>query len=234
MLPCENQSKENGDGISSATGTVFTNIKIRTFNGKTKQHDENKIFNNNRNDLIDSIGMKATQHCDRWGVVTTIFDPTDAIIRVATSPSWCLVIVPDTKTPGDYMDKLKVLLQNVTGEVVDDTSEEESSIVYLSIEKQKVWENIAGPFGDFVRSTPWKHFCRKNIGYLFAILHGAQFIFDFDDDNFIKLDDTTGKPMDILPEGNFDEMILENVTVAMQGASAFNHHPMMGASVDNS
>ena len=35
--------------------------------------------------------------------------------------------------------------------------------------------------------TPANHFSRKNIGYLFAIQHGAQLIYDFDDDNELKL-----------------------------------------------
>ena len=30
---------------------------------------------------------------------------------------------------------------------------------------------------------PWNHFGRKNLGYLYAIQHGADVIFDFDDDN---------------------------------------------------
>ena len=32
---------------------------------------------------------------------------------------------------------------------------------------------------------PWNHFGRKNIGYLYAILHGATMIWDFDDDNML-------------------------------------------------
>ena len=35
-------------------------------------------------------------------------------------------------------------------------------------------------------NIPWKHFSRKNIGYLYAIKKGAQVIFDFDDDNILK------------------------------------------------
>ena len=33
---------------------------------------------------------------------------------------------------------------------------------------------------------PWNSFGRKNIGYLFAIAHGAKTIWDFDDDNILK------------------------------------------------
>jgi hypothetical protein len=138
----------------------------------------------------------------------------------------------DTKTPVDYMDKLeRLLLQNDNGARKSTTLEK---IFFFSIEKQKEWEKMEGQFGRFVRLIPCKHFSRKNIGYLFAILHGAQYIFDFDDDNFIKLD-KDGKPIQILPNGNDPTgIILENVNIIMQGGNVFNHHPIMGASLDDS
>eukprot|EP00979_Chaetoceros_neogracilis_P009930 scaffold2301_cov136-Chaetoceros_neogracile.AAC.2 len=48
------------------------------------------------------------------------------------------------------------------------------NVFYFSIEMQQEWEDIEGPFGSFVRSIPWKHFCRKNLGYLIAIQHGCK------------------------------------------------------------
>ena len=108
------------------------------------------------------------------------------------------------------------------------------NVFYFEVEDQKRWEQLEGPFGSFVKSTPWKHFCRKNLGYLFAILHGADFVFDFDDDNFIKLD-SDGNPVEILPVGeDMSEMELEDVQVVMQGANAFKHHPIMGTSIESS
>jgi len=109
-----------------------------------------------------------------------------------------------------------------------------NNVFYFSIEQQKEWDSVDGPFGSFVRSTPWKHFCRKNIGYLFAIMHGAEFIFDFDDDNFVKVHDD-GTPWKILPDGDtMYKMKLKDTNFVMQGANAFNHHPMMKASVSES
>eukprot|EP00966_Prymnesium_polylepis_P184415 4274583-Prymnesium_polylepis.1 len=32
----------------------------------------------------------------------------------------------------------------------------------------------------------WNHFGRKNLGFLYAIQHGAQWVYDFDDDNLPK------------------------------------------------
>ena len=33
---------------------------------------------------------------------------------------------------------------------------------------------------------PYKSFARKNVGYLFAVHHGAKVVFDFDDDNILS------------------------------------------------
>ena len=247
----EHENKQFSASITNAaTGTVFTNVKIRTFDSSKKQYSRDSmnvdvsITNSTiRSNVIndEDVTMKeGNQSCQRWAVVTTIFDPTEAIVRVAKSTSWCLVIVADTKTPKNYTDQLHVMLQQQEEQDNRTSSSEDNllpsfNIFYLSVEKQKAFENIEGAFGTFMKSTPWKHFARKNVGYLFAVFNGAQFIFDFDDDNFIKIDETTGKPMEILPDGNdMNEMILKNVTVVMQGATAFNHHPMMGASIDDS
>ena len=54
-----------------------------------------------------------------------------------------------------------------------------------------------------------------------AILHGANQIFDFDDDNYVLLDKNS-VPMDLVKPSKVD--------VVMQGGKKmFNHHPVMGA-----
>jgi len=222
---------------NSATGEVFHGDKIRSFNGPRFDMDA-------ADDILNSFPkvQTLTNKCSRWGVVTTIFDPTEAITRVADMPSWCLVIVADTKTPSNYMQQLqevynadRVARYKAADRVVDPVSAGDlDNIFFFSVEKQKEWEQIDGPLGSFVRSTPWTHFCRKNIGYLFAVLHGAGFVFDFDDDHFIKVD-ADGNPMEILPNAEVkDKMKLYNVSVIMQGQNVLNHHPIMGASVDES
>ena len=52
-------------------------------------------------------------------------------------------------------------------------------IVYLSSEDQL---NLGAAL-PFINVIPWNSFARKNIGYLYAITHGAKYIWDFDDDN---------------------------------------------------
>ncbi|KAL3939578.1 MAG: hypothetical protein SGBAC_005725 [Bacillariaceae sp.] len=194
----------------SSTGKVFGGEKLRDFSlpraelRTTSHTTETLPF---VNDFRDK--------CTKWGVVTTIFNATEAISRVSNLPEWCLVVVADTKTPVDFMEQLKAL-GGSTG-----------STFFFSVKSQKEWEKLEGSIGGFVRLMPWRHFGRKNLGYLFAILHGAEYFFDFDDDNFIKLDETTGEPVEILPSTT----TLDNVTVAVLGPTAFNHHPMMKPSI---
>jgi hypothetical protein len=38
-------------------------------------------------------------------------------------------------------------------------------------------------FGELAEETPYNHYCRKNLGYLFAIMNGAECILETDDDN---------------------------------------------------
>ena len=54
--------------------------------------------------------------------------------------------------------------------------------IFLSVDEQ------TRLFPEFSAATPWNHFGRKNVGYLFAIRAGAEHIWDFDDDNLGIID----------------------------------------------
>lgn len=218
---------------NSATGRYFVAEKVRQY-WPAANADGAETATAARPELL-------TAPCARWGVVTTIYEPNEAIVRASSLPSWCLVIVPDLITPpeDEYMEKLRDLIAKSPAALQESASNGDN-VFFFSVEKQKEWEaNLDGPFGNFVRATPWGHFARKNIGYLFAILHGAEFVFDFDDDNFVKLD-ADGMPLAILPPPPPPEeeqrlgLILPDVNVAIVGPAAFNHHPMMQASVEGS
>ena len=99
------------------------------------------------------------KHCERWAVATTIFEPSTTIRQIAATPGWCLVVAGDRKTPANFM---------VPG------------AVYLSPDYQ---EQISFSIGKLLR---WNHFGRKNLGFLYAIQHGAKWVYDFDDDNLPK------------------------------------------------
>ena len=103
-------------------------------------------------------------YCESWAVVTTIFEPSDAVRKVASHPNWCLVIVADAKTPthAQYLAGIK---------------DKSNFLVYLSLRDQ---DEI---FPRLSNAIPRNHFARKNIGYMYAIKNGAKIIWDFDDDN---------------------------------------------------
>ena len=221
--------------MNSATGRVFQDRQIRTFEDKrladlkhNKGQNLNGTGNKGSNSMISGASINndidSFCHTRKWGVVTTVFDPTDAILRLL-SVDWCLVIVPDLQTPKDYMEKLQSLVRYMNTSYSAKAKLDRA--FYLPVEEQKSWAGQHGFFGSFVKSTPWNHFARKNLGYLFAIFHKAEFIFDFDDDNYIKLRDD-GLVTDVLPGDSV------NVSVAMLGGNAFNHHPMMLATVNQS
>ena len=67
-----------------------------------------------------------------------------------------MVVVADTKTPPDW---------------------NYPDVHFLSLEKQKEL------FGDFAKHLPYGSYTRKNLGYLYAMMNGAGWIYDTDDDN---------------------------------------------------
>jgi hypothetical protein len=93
---------------------------------------------------------------DKWIVVTSINNPTKQIINLAKQNKFRLVVVADLKTNSSWFA---------------------SNVSYFSIKQQNKF-NLKS-----ILSTPFNSYTRKNIGYLFAILNGAKFIYDTDDDN---------------------------------------------------
>ncbi|CAD6195933.1 unnamed protein product [Caenorhabditis auriculariae] len=92
----------------------------------------------------------------KWIVVTSVNPPTNDVIRLASFREWNLVVVGDTKTPKNW---------HLDG------------VHFLDVDFQK-----SLGFG-ILDVIPYKSYTRKNIGYLYAIAHGAEWIYDTDDDN---------------------------------------------------
>ena len=204
------QNGVNGLNVVNAqekavTGSVFHGAKTREFTGSRTGW---------RSIRVHKIEPKNSR-CSKWNVVTTIFAPSEAVKRAATQPGWCTVIVADLQTPDDYLIK--------------GGFEGNEKVHFLSVEKQKRWAQEKGAVGDFVRVLPYKHFVRKNLGYLYAIQHGAEFVFDFDDDNLLDRG-SKGQVLTALP----NETHVEGARVVVLGQSVLNHHPLMGASLPGS
>ena len=110
--------------------------------------------------------------CKKWGVVA----PTDAdwaseaVRRYVRMYDWCLVIVFEINPARSYHMRWF-------------SGEGNAEIVML------IPENAEKVFGnsEFVKAiTQWDQIGRKNIGYYYAVTHGANIIWDFDDYNMLK------------------------------------------------
>jgi hypothetical protein len=213
--------KKNNDidskDFSASTGTLFSGTKIRSFPGKLRLQTaskQNVHLRTTHSSISKSSNEKLfprmTDDCDRWAVVTTINPPKESVRSVAALKDWCLVIVGDTKTPNDYLKQSGLGLEGRSG------------VVFLSASQQ---QGISHPF---VQRIPFQSFARKNVGFLFAIRHGAKMIYDFDDDN-IFLDQ-------MAPMGNLERRSLPvRYTTNHRHApsSAFNPLPYMNPTEPN-
>ena len=111
----------------------------------------------------------------KYTVITSIFPPTDAIKKFSEIPGWHLIVVGDRKTPSDWRHP---------------------KVTYLGPNDQEKLNF------QITKKLPWNHYCRKMMGYLYAINQGADIIADSDDDNE-PLDNWSNIP-DF--EGNFKQI----------------------------
>ena len=82
-----------------------------------------------------------TVSCSKWSVVTTIFEPSDAILDAATrfGDDWCIVIVGDKKTPANFLENKKL--------------KDNPSVFYFDVAQQEAWTKLPGEIGELVRSV---------------------------------------------------------------------------------
>lgn len=149
---------------SGSTGNRFSGEKTRSFDKISMKtvsfYFQNKVADErNIPPLIsrlqaDQNDPNIKRLCQQWGVVTTVHAPDASISRVSNLKGWCLVIVGDTTTPDE--------------EYADLASKD--NVYYLSESYQRKYLIES----TFVQMIPFKSFARKNIGYLFAVGHGAE------------------------------------------------------------
>jgi len=89
-------------------------------------------------------------------IITSVSEPTIGLNEFSEKKGWNIIVVGDKKTPNDW-----------SMEGVD----------YLSVKDQKELNY------SIVSLLPYNHYCRKMIGYLYAMEKGADVIYDTDDDN---------------------------------------------------
>eukprot|EP01083_Nonionella_stella_P011784 33417_1 len=113
--------------------------------------------------------LKFKKHCesDHWIVLTTIFNVTSAILDYNGISNWCTVIAGDKKS---------------IPKQVYNTYLNTDKVVYLDVDDQNQIFKRTNDF-DIFDLIPYNHFGRKNIGFLYAMMNGAKYIYDTDDDN---------------------------------------------------
>ena len=94
-------------------------------------------------------------------IITSIFEPTEAVRSFAMLKDHDLIVVGDKKSPENWF------CANTT---------------YISVEKQNKLNY------ELVKQLPFNHYSRKMIGYLMAMENQVDFIIDTDDDNIPKPD----------------------------------------------
>lgn len=168
-LPNISSDTKRSDSFNGSQGWAETTYSVAS-QGKIWKPTRWRTFSGSR--LADLSHARSTLsksdislRCDRWAVVTTIFSPTQLLDQLRALPEWCLVVV------GDYKTK-EAEWRTFVGS--------SKTTVYLSPKDQDalLYKSL--------KHLPWNHFGRKNIGYLFAIQHGAQLIWDTDDDNVLR------------------------------------------------
>lgn len=87
-------------------------------------------------------------------VITSINGVTEAIEKFSKLSGWKVIVVADLKSKPYEYDNVKFL-----------TVEEQANLGFQT-----------------TNTTPFNHYSRKNIGYLYAMSQGAEYIYDTDDD----------------------------------------------------
>ena len=136
-------------------------------------------LNHNHNFILHPIKFNQNPTAKDWlkeifcknkcVIITTINKPTEAILKHINNTEYDVIIVGDNKTPDDYKNL---------------------NCIYLDIPSQKKL------FPELSELLPYNHYCRKNLGYLYAIKKGYKIIYETDDDN--------------IPYDNFDNILQYN------------------------
>lgn len=174
-----------GGRASAVSGSLFTGSQQRTYKGRL-------VLGHKTPQKAQSMHEpNAGPQSKKWAVCTTVFKPSEAILQMVALQGWSMVVVGDVDAAPF----------NITA----------PNLVYLDAAAQQQLKSFEG----VVDLLPWKHFGRKNVGYLYAITQGAELIWDFDDDNVLKSGVTPVMPS-------------INVFHVETGCPAFNPYPIMG------
>lgn len=181
---------------NAVSGNLFQSMRVRVFKHELRYADGISEQNDDHYSPAKPILFGK-----RWAVCTTVRKATVAILFFTQREDWNLVIVGDESMDTDF---------HISGG---------DSVVYLDAKEQARLDGVFAAHRALVDLLPWRHFGRKNVGYLYAIMHGAELVWDFDDDNFLK----TGLEPVVPKEG-----IVDVIPQEKDGCPSFNPLQFMG------
>ncbi|XP_073279029.1 probable glycosyltransferase STELLO2 [Primulina huaijiensis] len=133
--------------------------------------------------VADKVTPFSSFRSEKWIVVSVSEYPSESLKKMAKIKGWQVLAIGNSRTPEDW--KLK-------------------GVIYLSLDMQA---QLGFRVVDYL---PFDSYVRKTVGYLFAIQHGAQKIYDIDDRGDV-IDNDIGKHFDVelVGEGSRQEVILQ-------------------------
>ncbi|XP_051150489.1 probable glycosyltransferase STELLO2 [Andrographis paniculata] len=168
---------------STAGGDAAALLCIQSTQSRSIHPKFPKINWNSIPRTLDKSTPFSSFRSDKWIVVSVSNYPSESLIRISKIKGWQLLAIGNSNTPKDW--KLK-------------------GAIYLSLETQ------AELSFRVINYLPFDSYVRKTVGYLFAIQHGAQKIYDVDDRGDI-IDNNVGKYFDVelFGEAARQEVILQ-------------------------
>ncbi|XP_071089776.1 uncharacterized protein [Haliotis cracherodii] len=158
--------------LASLFGSMILALyNFATHYGQGNYHDHTSTGDMSR--LSDFGRILNGKYSDKWIVTTATATPNDNVKFLAQIPGWKVVVVGDRKSPSEWSHK---------------------DCVYLGPKDQTLLGFSTAPH------LPKDSYARKNIGYLYAIAHGARVIYETDEyhrptrnlTEFILTPNTTG------------------------------------------
>lgn len=201
-----------GQSSQATTGRLFSGARVlnREIPQNIVRRFSGDLLKKSNNDLK---WVTPSVRCEKWSVVTTVFEPSAAVrIQAKHGKGWCLVIVGDSAGPFNYE--------------IDSSGKH---MVFLDTKTQQ--EMFAGL--RLSELVPWNHFGRKNFGYLYAIAHGGRLVWDFDDDNQLLASTFNPKQPRIREPSDKNSTIVYTLPANRNDHNhsclSFNPYPAMGA-----
>ena len=143
-----------------------------------------------------------------WIVITTINSPSSGAMPKyceRMDPKWKVVVIGDTKSPDkEWHDYLSSYNSN-------NKNNRKNACIYLGVKEQ-----LELPY-ETVKRLPFRAYTRKNLGYLYAIHHGAQYIFETDDDNELELNDV------LVMDKKYQVMMLDNAMSDKHSVNVYSY-----------